>query len=130
MSTLAVSLLTLERLEQQVDGGSYSVAAACSRIEEVVQNMCKDEMTRPFIGALPKLLSILLGDRVVGTVGWIERVVDDSSAHALWKLLQPTGTIFTAALSYSNGEGFPPFEIPTNDLPVLWCSLYPSLFTR
>ena len=107
---------TLDRLQQQVLSGQSRIAAVCSRIESLVRALCKDELTRPFITELPKLLAIVLGDE--RQAGWIEMVADEESATALWNLLRPSGTLFAAASSYSNADLVTPFELSRTQLPV------------
>lgn len=112
---MAASDLTLDRLQQQVQSGSCRIATACSRLENVVQNLCRDEMTRPFLTVLPRILSMLFGDE--HNAGWIETANDEESMHYLWSLLKPSGTIFSAALTHS-GQDIAPFELPASQLPV------------
>lgn len=109
---------TLERLEEQVEGGSCEIVTACSRLDNYIQSLCKDEMTRPLLPALPKILLMLLGDEQ--KTGWIELAHDDASINAIWDLLKPAGIIFSAILIYTSIEVLQPYELPISHLTVLF----------
>ncbi|PJF19364.1 putative sphingomyelin phosphodiesterase [Paramicrosporidium saccamoebae] len=113
---MAATELTLDRLQQQVQAGSCRVAAACTRLENVIQTLCKDEMTRPFLTVLPRILSLLFGDE--HNAGWIETTTDEDSIHALWTLLKPAGNLFMAASAHSGLDCVTPFELAASQLPV------------
>lgn len=111
------SWYTIEQLQQKVSSGSLSITAACNKVEELVQNWCKDELTRPFLGALPRLLSLLLGDE--RQAGWLEKAWEERTMEALWNLLRPEGVLFRAA-SVHGGEG----ETLTNSCFDVACAIY------
>lgn len=106
----------LDRLQQQVESGSCRIAAACSRAENIIQSLCKDETSRPLLSLLPRLLTLLFGDEQ--HAGWAETATDAESIQALWHLLGPHGTLFTAALAHSALDSVAPFELPATRLPV------------
>jgi hypothetical protein len=106
----------IERLQQQVQAGTCRISTACSRLENTIQTLCKDEMTRPFLTVLPRILSVLFGDE--RDAGWLESAPDEDSIHALWQLLKPSGTLFGAALAHSGLDCVSPFEFPAAQLPV------------
>lgn len=107
---------TLDRLQEQVEAGTCRIAAACSRLENLIQSLCKDDMTRPFLSVMGRVLNLLFGDEV--RAGWMETAVDSESLTALYRLLEPRGAIFSAACHYSSTEGGSHFELPTSVLPV------------
>ena len=92
----------LERLQQQVQAGSCRIATACSRLEATIQTLCRDEMTRPFLAVLPRILSLVFGDE----------------AHAGWLECATDGVLFGATLTHSGLDCVSPFEFPASQLPV------------
>ena len=116
-STTNVTEVTLDRLQQQVEGGGCPISAACVRLESVVGGLCKDVITRPLLNVLGRILSLLLGDEQ--RMGWLESVSDNESTRALLNLLRPSGCIFQATLSHSALDDISHFELPVSSLPVL-----------
>lgn len=102
---------TLDRLQEQVEGGTCRIASACSRLENLIQSLCKDDMTRPFLSVMGRILNLLFGDDV--RAGWIETAVDNDSLSALYHLLEPHGAVFSAAWHYSITEGVSHYELST-----------------
>lgn len=116
-STTNATEVTLDRLQQQVEGGGCPISAACVRLESVVGGLCKDVITRPLLNVLGRILSLLLGDEQ--RMGWLESVSDNESTRALLNLLKPSGCIFQATLSHSALDDISHFELPVSSLPVL-----------
>lgn len=106
---------TLERLQSQVRNNQVKIFAACARVQDLIKTLCRDEMTRPLLTVLPKLLDIILGDE--HEAGWIESATDEESHKALLNLLKPSGELFAGVQSLSI-ENLTPFELPILTLPV------------
>ena len=115
---LAATEASLDKLQQQVGNCQVGIGAACVRLENTIQTLCRDDTTRPFLTLLPKILSMLFGDDQQ-TTGWVESAGDHGSIEALYNLLHPSGVLFQACLSYSCREGIAPFDLATSQLPVL-----------
>lgn len=117
--------LTLDRLEQQVESGQCRVAIACSRLDNLINSLCHDEVTRPFLTFLERILTLVLGNEE--KAGWVEWASDEESSQALWELLKPSGSLFSAALSHSSFEASNIFEVSPSNFPVTPPSHFPVL---
>lgn len=123
MTAFAATEASLDKLQQQVDNGQVSISSACTRIENIIETLLRDDTTRPFLGLLSRLLNIFFGEE--HKMGWVELAEDCESINALFNLLQPKGLLFSACLSYSCVDGIAPFDLSINQLPV---RCLPSIF--
>ncbi len=133
---LAATEASLERLQQQVHSGQVGMAAACLRVENTVQTICRDDSTRPFLSLLPRLTAYFFGvsntDGDQPQVGWVELASDSASVDALYTLLHPNGILFQSCLAYSCCDDIAPFDLATCQLPVslLFSSKNHLIFSR
>lgn len=127
---LAATEASLERLQQQVNNGQVGIAAACLRIENTIQTLCRDDTTRPFLSLLPRLTTLFFGGTSLegdqNQMGWVELASDSTGMDALFTLLHPNGVLFQACLAYSCCDGIATFDMEITQLPV--CSFLFRLF--
>lgn len=114
-------LSILESLARQVQSREISIATACSRVENFISALGRED-GRSLRHSLPVLLKLVLGSQEAA--GWLESLHADSfswrsDSEAVRRLLSPHGVLFSALLGQAPDVGGLHYEIPANALPYV-----------